>query len=61
MRMVILYCSANVNYLVAGTGDRSEDLIGYKTYVSVKIVENVLRRYLSSAHKRCYPPMVRGW
>lgn len=32
VRMVILYYLANVNnYLVAGTGDRSEDLIGYFT------------------------------
>lgn len=31
-RMVILYYFANLNnYLVAGTGDRSEDLIGYFT------------------------------
>jgi len=31
-RMVILYYYANLNsYLVAGTGDRSEDLIGYFT------------------------------
>jgi NAD+ synthase len=32
IRMVILYYFANLNnYLVAGTGDRSEDLIGYFT------------------------------
>jgi NAD+ synthase len=32
LRMVTLYYLANVhNYLVAGTGDRSEDLIGYFT------------------------------
>ncbi len=32
MRMIILYYFANLNsYLVAGTGDRSEDLIGYFT------------------------------
>jgi NAD+ synthase len=32
VRMVILYYLANLNnYLVAGTGDRSEDLIGYFT------------------------------
>lgn len=32
IRMVILYYYANLNnYLVAGTGDRSEDLIGYFT------------------------------
>src|SRR2546421_2877178 len=31
-RMVVLYYYANLNnYLVAGTGDRSEDLIGYFT------------------------------
>src|SRR5712664_2654683 len=31
-RMIILYYFANLNnYLVAGTGDRSEDLIGYFT------------------------------
>src|SRR2546425_3894349 len=32
IRMVVLYFFANkLNYLVAGTGDRSEDLIGYFT------------------------------
>ena len=32
IRMIILYFNANVNnYLVAGTGDRSESLIGYFT------------------------------
>jgi len=32
IRMIILYYYANLNnYLVAGTGDRSEDLIGYFT------------------------------
>lgn len=32
VRMIILYFFANLNnYLVAGTGDRSEDLIGYFT------------------------------
>jgi len=142
IRMVILYYFANLyNYLVAGTGDRSEDLIGYftkygdggvdflpishlyktqvrrlaeylgvpqkmaykpsspqlypghkatdeipidydkldyvermlfdeklppqnvadKTEVSINIIEDVLRRHQASAHKRAYPPMVRGW
>lgn len=142
IRMVILYYFANLhNYLVAGTGDRSEDLIGYftkygdggvdflpishlykiqvrklaeflgvpqkiaykpsspqlylghkatdeipldydildrvermlfdeklspqdvadKTKVNVHVVEEVLRRYEASVHKRTYPPMVREW
>jgi len=32
-----------------------------KTQVSVKIIEDVLRRYQASAHKRSFPPMVREW
>ncbi len=142
LRMVILYYFANRrNYLVAGTGDRSEDLIGYftkygdggvdllpishlyktqvrglaeylgisaritskpsspqlypghkatdeipidydkldliqmmlfdkklsvqeiaeRTRVGAEIVEDVVNRYRISAHKRCYPKMVRDW
>src|SRR5712664_1914201 len=141
-RMIILYYFANLNnYLVAGTGDRSEDLIGYFTKygdggvdflpishlyktqvrelakhlrlpesivskpsspqlypghlatdelpidydkldliqmmlfdekhsvkdaaqragVPAKVVTDVMHRYQNSAHKRCYPKMVRDW
>lgn len=142
VRMVILYYLANLNnYLVAGTGDRSEDLIGYftkygdggvdflpishlyktqvrklaehlglpsqialkpsspqlypghkatdevpldydkldlvlkmlfddksppervseKTKVPIETVQDLLRRFESSTHKRSYPFMVREW
>ena len=142
IRMTILYFFANrLNYLVAGTGDRSEDLIGYftkygdggvdllpishlyksqvrkladflglplkisskpsspqlypghkatdeipadyelldriekmlfddrlspaevslKCRVNGNLVDEVMRRYSSSGHKRLYPPMLREW
>jgi len=32
-----------------------------RTQVNINVVKDVLRRYHASAHKRCYPLMVRGW
>jgi NAD+ synthase len=142
LRMILLYYFANRrNYLVAGTGDRSEDLIGYftkygdggvdflpishlyktqvrglaeylgisaqivgkpsspqlypghkatdeipidydkldliqmmlfdkklsaadvaeRTKTSTEVVNDVVNRHRISAHKRCYPKMVRDW
>jgi len=39
----------------------SQREVAEKTQVKDKIVEDVLRRYRASAHKRTYPPMVREW
>ena len=35
--------------------------VARKTQVNIEIVLDVLERYRSSAHKRCYPPTVREW
>jgi len=32
-----------------------------KTQVGISVVDDVLRRYRASAHKRSYPPMFRQW
>lgn len=35
--------------------------VSKKTGVDLKIIEEVVRRHRSSAHKRVYPPMIGGW
>jgi NAD+ synthase len=35
--------------------------VARKTGVDIKVVEDVVRRHSSSAHKRSYPPMIGGW
>jgi len=39
----------------------SPEEVADKTRINIKVVEDVLRRYRASAHKRTYPPMVREW
>ncbi len=35
--------------------------VANRTGVDVKVIEDVVRRHRSSAHKRSYPPMIGGW
>lgn len=35
--------------------------VSRRTRVDLKIVEDVVRRYQKSEHKRAYPPMIGGW
>jgi NH3-dependent NAD+ synthetase len=35
--------------------------VARKTGVDFKVVQDVVRRHASSAHKRSYPPMIGGW
>jgi NAD+ synthase len=35
--------------------------VAEKTQVDIKVILDVLKRHRSSAHKRCYPPMLREW
>jgi len=35
--------------------------VAEKTQVDIKVILDVLERHRSSAHKRCYPPMLREW
>jgi len=68
-RMVILYCYANVNkYLIVGTGDKSEALIGYFTKYGdgaadffpirhlYKTQVRELARYIGISEKIAYKP-----
>ena len=55
LRMTTLYYVANThNYLVAGTSNKSELMVGY--FVDQPTLEKVRKMMVASAHKRTFPP-----